>query len=202
MELTATTSNPDPNEQAQQDRIGRFGMWLFLAALTVLFLACVVGYLIIRLRLSHTIALGSIQLPPVLWVSTLAILLSSITMERACRLLSRNQINGFKQQLIWTDMLTALFVMTQVPGMWMLLRTHQRLVESGVAMYGMVFMVILLHALHVLGGLVPLAIINKRAMAGKGYTQQTILPVRAMAMYWHFLDIVWVLLFSMLFLLG
>jgi heme/copper-type cytochrome/quinol oxidase subunit 3 len=98
-------------------------------------------------------------------------------------------------------MLTGLFVLTQVPGMAMLLRTHQQLIESGVAMYGMVFMVILLHALHVLGGIIPLAMITKRALTN-GYNAQTFLPMRLMTMYWHFLGIVWIILFFMLFAMG
>jgi heme/copper-type cytochrome/quinol oxidase subunit 3 len=201
MELTASLSSDLTTETQQQNRIGRFGMWLFLAALTVLFLACVVGYLIIRLRVSHNVALGTLHLPPILWISTLAIVLGSLTMERACRLLSRNQIQSFKQHLIWTDMLTAAFVATQLPGLWMLLKMHERLVDGGVAMYGMVFMVILLHALHVVGGIVPLIVINKRAFT-TGYTAQTILPVRVLTMYWHFLDVVWIILFALLSLLG
>ncbi|MAX27685.1 MAG: hypothetical protein CMJ19_24585 [Phycisphaeraceae bacterium] len=202
MELSAQHHSTDvPTEWQKQNKTGRFGMWLFLAALTMLFGACVVGYLIIRFRLSNKIELGSIQLPPVLWISTIAILLSSLTIERACGLLQRDNIQGFKQQLLWTDMLSGLFVLTQVPGMAMLLRTHQQLVDDGVAMYGMVFMVILLHAIHVLGGLIPLGMITKRAFT-TGYTAQTFLPVRLLTMYWHFLGIVWIILFAMLFAMG
>ncbi|HAI12935.1 MAG TPA: hypothetical protein DCM28_14600 [Phycisphaerales bacterium] len=200
MELTADQTS-QLTEQQKQARTGRFGMWLFLAALSVLFIACVVGYLIIRLRVSHNVALGSLQLPSVLWISTLAIILSSLTIERACGMLQRDNIKSFKQQLVWTDMLAAMFVLTQVPGMAMLLKTHQRLLDSGVAMYGMVFMVILLHALHVLGGLIPLAVINKNTLSNR-YNAQAHLPVRLLAMYWHFLGVVWVILFAMLYLLG
>ncbi|MFG0247987.1 MAG: heme-copper oxidase subunit III [Phycisphaeraceae bacterium JB051] len=201
MELSAQHPADTPTDLQKQNKAGRFGMWLFLAALTMLFGACVVGYLIIRFRLANKIALGEIQLPSVLWISTIAILLSSLTIERACGLLQRDKKQGFKQQLIWTDMLAGLFVLTQVPGMLMLLRTHQQLVDDGVAMYGMVFMVILLHAIHILGGLIPLGMITKRALT-TGYTAETFLPVRLLAMYWHFLGIIWLILFAMLFLMG
>lgn len=176
-------------------------MWLFIAALTMLFGACIVGYLIIRMRVSHNVHLGTLHLPPILWISTCAIVMASITLERACRLLSRDDISGFKQHMLWTNMLIAAFVVTQVPGLLMLLRTHERLVDSGIAMYGMVFMVILLHALHVAGGIIPLITVNKRTFT-TGYTSQTMLPVRVLTMYWHFLDIVWVILFAMLTLVG
>ena len=63
MELTADQTS-QLTEQQKQARTGRFGMWLFLAALSVLFIACVVGYLIIRLRVSHNVALGSLRLLP------------------------------------------------------------------------------------------------------------------------------------------
>lgn len=200
MELSADNTIQLTEEQ-KQTRTGRFGMWLFLAALTMLFAACVLGYVIIRLRVSHNLPMGKIHLPSVLWISTLAIMLSSLTIERACGFLTRNNFASFKQQLIWTDMLTAVFLATQIPGMVMLLKTHQRLIENGVAMYGMVFMVILLHALHVLGGIVPLVLINKHALT-TGYTDKTFLPVRLLAMYWHFLGVVWIILFTLLFLMG
>ena len=200
MELS-TDTNVELTEVQKQSRIGRFGMWLFLAALTVLFVACVVGYLIIRLRVSQKVPLGEIHLPWILWISTIAIMLSSWTIERACGLLTRDNIQGFKQQLIWTDMLAGMFILTQIPGLAMLLKAHQQMVDSGIAMYGMVFMVILLHAMHVLGGLIPLAMISKRTLT-TGYTAQTLLPVRLLAMYWHFLGIIWIILFAMLYLLG
>ena len=201
MELSVnTTSNPQ-SQAATQAKIGRFGMWLFLAALTVLFVACVVGYLIIRLRLSHKVELGSLQLPPILWISTIAIIFSSLTIERAHRLLMLGNVQRFKQQLIWTDMLTACFICTQIPGLWLLFKTHQRVIEGGVAMYGMIIMVILLHAIHVLGGVVPLIAINKRALT-TGYTPETALPIRILAMYWHFLGIVWLILFALLTIMG
>lgn len=201
MKFTASTPPMTNDEQVRQARTSRFGMWLFIASLSVLFAACVVGYLIVRFRLSHKIALGNIELPSVLWVSTILILLGSLTIELANRFIAKNNIIRFKQCLIWTDMLTAGFILAQIPGLSMLFKTHHQLVDSGIAMYGMVFMVILLHGLHVLGGLVPLFVINRRAMSS-GYTANTAMPVRILAMYWHFLGIVWVILFSMLSLLG
>ena len=202
MELSACPISESQSQSSEQSRIGRLGMWLFIASLSVLFIACVVGYVIIRLRMSQKIALGSLHLPSILWISTLTIMLSSLTIERAYRLLASNNVKSFKQQLLWTNLLTACFLFTQIPGLWLLLQTHHRVVEqSGVAMYGMVFMVILLHAMHVVGGVVPLVAINKRAWT-TGYTSETALPVRILAMYWHFLDVVWLSLFGLLTLLG
>jgi cytochrome c oxidase subunit 3 len=58
-----------------------------------------------------------------------------------------------------------------------------------------------LHALHVLGGLVPVGVVTARAFRGD-YSAARHSGVEYAAMYWHFLDVVWVVLFIVLYLAG
>ena len=58
----------------------------------------------------------------------------------------------------------------------------------------MVFVLIFVHAVHVVGGLVALGIILVRANA-HAYDHEHYAPVANLALYWHFLDGVWVVLF-------
>jgi len=55
------------------------------------------------------------------------------------------------------------------------------------------------HALHVIGGLVLLAVVTYKAFRGD-YTSVYHPGVRYSAMYWHFLDAVWLIMFTLLFL--
>ena len=63
------------------------------------------------------------------------------------------------------------------------------------------FMLTGLHAAHVVGGLIPLGVVLAKSVRGRygsGYHP----GVRYMAMYWHFLDVVWIVLFAVLVIFG
>lgn len=63
-----------------------------------------------------------------------------------------------------------------------------------VGLYGMVFVLILVHALHVVGGLVPMFVVLIRAQAGV-YDHENHQAVKHLAWYWHFLDGIWLMMF-------
>jgi cytochrome c oxidase subunit III len=62
-------------------------------------------------------------------------------------------------------------------------------------LYGMIFFFVLVHAAHVLGGMIYLAIVTHRALDGR-YDHENYVGVKHAAMYWHFLDVVWLLMFG------
>lgn len=177
------------------------GMWLFLAALTMLFLAAMLGYVLIRLNTTNRPATDTIHFPWSFALSTLAIIGSSFTLERAVRFARDNRIKATQTCLQVTLLLTLLFIGIQTPGMLGLLSTHQISPEQGNTLYGLVFVLVLLHALHVLGGLVALIITIVR-------TDETtcsagdVTPLRALAIYFHFLDVVWIIMLLIFVILG
>jgi cytochrome c oxidase subunit 3 len=61
---------------------------------------------------------------------------------------------------------------------------------TGKGVAGMVVVLALLHALHVLGGVVALAVVSVRSYLGR-YDHERYWPVDFTAQYWHFLDAVW-----------
>ena len=72
---------------------------------------------------------------------------------------------------------------------------------QGLRMYGLVFCLILLHALHVIGGVISLCVVTVRALHGR-YDHENYLGVKYAAAYWHFLDIIWLIMFGMFLLTG
>jgi len=178
---------------------GTFGMWLFLAALTMLFGSTMVLYVLIRLRPGYGPPVGSIGMPTFFWVSTAAILLSSFTMHRALANVRAERQTRFQNSLLWTLMLAAAFLLLQAPAMTSLLT--QQFAASETGLYGLVFFLVAVHAAHVIGGVAPLIVITVKANNGK-YDHEFHAPVKHIALYWHFLDVVWIVMFFILLVMG
>src|SRR5690606_10952982 len=124
------------------------GMLLFLATLTMLFIASMIGYAIIRVRMANPEAvpehlsvmpLGSMRPPNLLFLSTAVILASSVTMHYALDKLRQDRPAAARKGLIATLLLAVGFVVVQAPAMTMLLRTHWNYAEGTTWVYGFVF---------------------------------------------------------------
>jgi len=190
-------------------------MWLFLATLTMLFLAGLLAYVIIRIKSIHpplgamapaAPPLHAISMPLILWLSTAAILISSYTLHRAVDNVRNERQAKFRQALAATILVTVPFLLAQAAGLGMLLQAHARSIEglavdSGGALHKAIVFLIIVHALHVIGGLIPLAVITKGAHDGR-YDHESHTPVLNLARYWHFLDAVWLTMFLTFLVLG
>ena len=188
------------------------GMWLFLAALAVLFVGGMLAYVIVRVtgttaRVNPVTGealppaappLHTIDLPMVLWLSTGAILISSFTVHRAVENVVNERQDKFRQALLATLLLAVPFFLAQGSGLATMLG---RAGEGGSALQYAIFFLIIVHALHVIGGLVPLIVVTRRAHAGR-YDHEYHGPVKHLAMYWHFLDAVWLVMFATFLVLG
>jgi heme/copper-type cytochrome/quinol oxidase subunit 3 len=171
-------------------RTATIAMLLFLASLSILFLSSLFGYFFIRLHNRDK----ELHFPPLLWASTVAIVASSITMSMALRSVKRERLPMFRLYLLLTVVLTVLFVVIQTPALAGVMRTHWASSPSGNTLYGLVFVLILLHAVHVLGGLIGLGRVVYGAYRDR-YDHESYVGVQNVTWYWHFLDIVWLIIF-------
>ncbi len=182
------------------DERGTFGIKLFLIALGVLFAASMVGYATIRSRLGNVV---SIHLPAALWWSTLAMILSGVSISRALASAKQGRSAQLRGMLLLALVLSLAFLAIQIPSAWQILREHAAYRAQDVYLYGLAFTLIGLHALHVLGGLVPLAVVTLKSQRNPNlYHSYHFGPVRYVTMYWHFLEVVWIVMFGLLLLLG
>lgn len=196
-----------------------FGMYLFLASLAVLFAASMVAYVIMRIlislnrgagdeaipgglneidRVAPTVELGALSFPWPLFLSTPVILLASFTIHLAVKAVERERQARFRQMLTATVLLSGLFILIQTPAMiYLLLDRQEALSQGGLGgpLNALLFFLILLHALHVIGGIAPLLNITRNAYRGR-YDHEHHGPVRSLAQYWHFLDLVWIVMFG------
>ena len=188
------------------------GMWLFLAMLAMLFIAGMLAYGIVRVTgtfeqtnpfTGEVIAptappLHTIGLPLILWLSTGAILISSFTIHRALDNVVHERQDRFRQALLATLLLAVPFFLAQGAGLAMLLGRAE---AGGSALQNAIVFLIIVHGLHVVGGLIPLAVVLRNAQRGR-YDHEYYTPVKNLAMYWHFLDAVWMVMFATFLVLG
>jgi heme/copper-type cytochrome/quinol oxidase subunit 3 len=165
-------------------------MRLLLVSLGVLFLGGLVG---LWAAPGRTEPLRSV-LPPLLWGSTASLVAGGIVLRRALREIRRYDRPAFRRSLRLALGGGVLFLVVQTPALAQLLARHgaEAPVVVGGAMPGLLFFLILLHALHVVGGLVALGWVALRAHADpRSYTPDYHTPVRYTVMYWGFLETVW-----------
>jgi heme/copper-type cytochrome/quinol oxidase subunit 3 len=193
-------------------RASAIGLWLVLAALGMLFASSMLMYVLMRLHFFGKIADVPIHMPAWAWGSTAVLLAGSFTIHRAVAAIRRERLAKCLQYLYLTSAIAVLFLAVQSPCMAQVLQQHRavraRAVVAAapgqsvhVSMYGLVFFLIVVHALHVLGGIVALALVTWRTKRQK-YDHENYLGVQFAARYWHFLDIVWLAMFTMFLALG
>jgi heme/copper-type cytochrome/quinol oxidase subunit 3 len=194
-------SATDPFELPRQPSFGSVrivGMILFLLALAMLFGASLFGFIWIRFAGAHSPPRGAITLPKELWVSTVLVIGVSVALAMATARIRRGQVRACRNCLIAALALAAGFLTVQTPALYELLTRHNYLRATGTHLYGLIFVLVLLHALHVVGGMVSLILVTLRAHRG-GFDRATgANPIRLTTLYWHFLDVVWLVMFATL----
>jgi cytochrome c oxidase subunit 3 len=98
-----------------------------------------------------------------------------------------------------TLVLGIVFLGIQLYDYWELISHEGFSIDSGV--YGTLFFTMTgFHGAHVLGGVIGLAVILSRGLAGQ-FTRRHHVAVEAVHYYWHFVDVVWILLFLVLYVM-
>jgi len=196
---TATVVDPFDAPPARH-AAGVFGMWLFLVTLGVLFVATILGYLVVRLNPDPAEPFMPADAPPLprlLLFSTVALMASGATMHGTVRAI-RSGMRERAARLAAATLALALGFLALQAWAWIdLCRAQLRIEDS---LYAWSFYVLTgLHAAHVLGGLPPMVVTTVRASRG-AYTPENHRGIAYCAMYWHFLDAVWVLLYATLWI--
>jgi heme/copper-type cytochrome/quinol oxidase subunit 3 len=201
----------DPNHPKQHlpHFTGTLAMIWFISGLGMLFGAGLLGYIMIRMNRADTIGIGSLQLPHLLWLSTVLVVVASVTIQLAVSAIRREQQDRLRAWLVVTLLVGIAFVVIQIPSLGSLIRQHHEQMEKFNAaggfpagaisnpLFGLIFVYIQIHAAHVLGGIIQLIVVTRSAFAGK-YDHEYFNPVKHTAMYWHFLDFVWLIMFGLM----
>src|SRR6266481_6046904 len=175
----------------------RIGAWVAIASIVMLFTALTSSYIV---RSASGNDWVPIAMPKVLWLSTLLIVISSVTMEVSRRSLKRQQDARYGRWLIITVALGLAFLVSQLIA-W------RQLVRQGVYMasnpYNSFFYLFTAaHGLHLLGGILALGYLLVRSIGKRNTVEGELRRVGAAdaaTIYWHFMDGLWVALFLLLF---
>lgn len=180
---------------AQRLSMNRLGLWLFLISETFLF----AGILVARIVLLRD-ASGSFTRPEldqgIGLVITFILLLSSFAVYTGETAISRGEIGRFKLGIGAAIVMGLIFTLG-VGYEWSIAHFKPSDGVEG----GMFFFMTGMHALHVLTGLIFLMIVYWNGQRGN-YSKASHWGVEASALYWHFVDVVWVFFYVALYLIG
>jgi len=196
----------------QQHEAAKLGMWIFLATEVLFFGGLFLGYTVYRYLYPETFAVASRHTEVILGGANTAILLfSSALMALAVRAAEL----GRRKHLIWLLLGTAVFgiifmvikgfeyhkdlVDHLVPGVGF--RWHEADPSAAEMFFWLYFAMTGLHAIHVTVGIFVMLTLLVLAWH-RQFENGKYMPVEIAGLYWHFVDIVWVFLFPLLYLAG
>jgi cytochrome c oxidase subunit 3 len=179
---------------------GKLGVWLFLSSEVMLFAALFSSYILLRV--------GSTEWPhgyqelnvPMAFINTIVLISSSVTMVMAWASLKMNDFSKFRLYLGSTVLLALVFLVIKYfeyehhfaagEGPW-----HSTFLAIYFTMTG-------LHGLHILGGIIVNSYFwGPGAKMWKTEPERFTNRIEIAGLYWHFVDLVWIFLFPMLYLL-
>lgn len=180
------------NDYRQKTITNRIGLWLFIISDAFVFM----GLLVSRFFL-----LGTEIRPEVNQVVGLIVtgilLFSSFFMNRAETAIEFGDQKTFLRNTLITIILGTLFLIGVVGVEWQITPFG----PSENVVWSLFYIMTGFHALHVLSGLVILVVIYLNGRKGL-YTEERNFPVEAAAVYWHFVDVVWIFFYPALYLIG
>jgi len=170
-------------------------MLSFIASEAVFFLMLILAYLYYTALSSGGNSAGVLDARKA-GIYTLCLLASSATFWRAEKALQRGLHGSFHRWLAATVLLGAIFVIGQG-------REYAHLWQTGVTVNTSLFATAFFtltgfHGLHVCVGLIALLILLRLALLGEFHTSGA--AVKSIGLYWHFVDIVWIAVFSVVYL--
>jgi len=176
----------------------RIGMWVALAGVTMMFTALTSAYIV---RANSSNDWRPLEAPRLLWLSTALIVASSLTIEIARRALKRGESALYSRWLTLTVLLGLGFLASQ-------LLAWRQLVTQGIYMasnpHSSFFYVLTgAHGLHLLGGILGLDYLllrSRRSRFEEHGEEKRLAMAGSVALYWHFMDGLWIYLFLLLFL--
>ncbi len=180
---------------------GKFGIWLFLASEVMLFGALFSSYVLLRVGADvwpHGRDVGLSV--PLATLNTMVLIGSSVTMVMAWASLKMDQFKKFRMYLGATILLS--FVFLVVKYFEYSAKFHHDIYPSTSTFFAIYFTLTGLHGLHVIGGiLVNSYLLGPGAKVWKSEPERFTNRIEYAGLYWHFVDLVWIFLFPVLYLL-
>jgi cytochrome c oxidase subunit 3 len=209
-EHTALAHHFDSLEQ--QKEASTLGMWLFLVQEVMFFGGLFMCYLLYRWKDSEAFAAGSHELSITLGgFNTVVLIASSLTMALGVRAVQQGRQKALVSWLVATGTLGLVFLVVKyfeykekwdhhlIPGPDF--HFAGPVGDRAHAFFALYFAMTGMHALHMVIGVGVLAWLLRKCLKGQ-FGAHYYNPVENFGLYWHFVDIVWIFLFPLLYLIG
>lgn len=194
----------------------KLGMWVFLLSEVMFFTGLIGAYIILRFAHPEQFAEpGQVLNVPLTALNTFLLICSSVTMVKAFAEIQQGNQAGLRKWLLATAIIGMIFVGIQVIEYFTLAgegfvpvadlyhavgRHHSETVLGG-PLYGATFYTMTgFHGTHVTIGVICLWFTFYKASKG-GYSATNYGGVEIMGLYWHFVDLVWIILFTIVYLI-
>jgi cytochrome c oxidase subunit 3 len=194
--MAATTSAlPQSEMPLAQELRGRVGMWCLIAAESAIFSIFVVAYLYYAGKSLNGPTPREVLHVPIF--NSLCLFSSSFTIVMAERAIARGKTKLFSIWWLLTIVLGAIFILETAREWYHLIYVEHVTISS--SLFGTTFYSLVgLHGFHVIVGLIGLSIIM--IFAALGYVKQEHAPhIEVFAMYWHFVDAIWVVVLTVVY---
>jgi cytochrome c oxidase subunit III len=187
---------PPPAHRSSRVEPQLLGMLLFIVSEVMIFGAFFTAYFFIRIVASNPWPGPGAELPKLVAGFNTAILLSSsITIHWALTSIKNNNRRAFRAGMLTTFGLGLTFLFVQINEY-----VHLGIAPHDTAQMSVFYGLTGLHGAHVCVGLLLLAIVNIRAFRGH-YSPEQHRGVEVPGIYWHFVDIMWVIVFTTVYIL-
>ena len=162
-------------------------MWIAIGSIIMMFGGLTSGYIVRKSQGNW----DAFSLPMAFYISTAVILLSSATLHLALRSFRQRRMPLHRNMVTLTFILGITFTILQYIGFKELY--HQMKWSNNVS-FQYLIVIVLVHAIHILGGVVALFILFLRTYSRKVKTYSAT-GLEIASTYWHFVDLLWIYLF-------
>ena len=178
----------------------KLGIWLFLASEVMLFGALFSTYIILRILSTNWPIGSSILSVPIGTMNTIILITSSITMVFSWTSLKQKRFASHQRYLTWTILLALAFMI--IKGFEYSTKFSHHYYPETSTYLGIYFVLTGLHALHIFGGIIVLSYFRfPGAKMWKTEPERFTNRIEVVGLYWHFVDLIWIFLFPVLYLL-
>lgn len=195
--MATTVTGTKPSRIQSTANRYRIGMWVAMASILMMFTALTSAYIV---RSGSSNDWQPLAMPRVMWLSTALIIVSSITLETARRKLKEAFLSAHRRWLLASFGLGIAFLLSQLFAWRQLVR--QGIYVSSNPHSSFFYLLTATHGVHLVAGLMALlfmALRTRRSNPDELAIAKGQAAADAMALYWHFLDVLWVYLFVLLF---
>lgn len=176
----------------------KLGVWVLIGSEVIFFAGLIVTYLVLHGGDKSVPNPHDVLSIPLVGVNTFVLICSSMTMVTALAKISSGDVRGVKLYLIGTAILGSLFLLGQAYE-FSLLWAEGVTLSSG--LFGGTFFTLTgFHGMHVFVGVTAILFLIARAFTG-GLTKEKHMGVEMVGLYWHFVDLVWIIIFTVVYLI-